>query len=413
MTVPDEVARAGTVVEDARLVDADGARRRWLQASSAITRALLASDRDDVGVVLGPIADQCREITGADLVTVALPVPPPPGADPVELRVHTAVGPPGTETLRGQVLPLRGTLAGRVFTTGAPVRQSGRHLEGPHTDGVEFGPALAVPLPGARCCHGVVTAARRRGRTEFAATDLDTAADFADHACLAIELVEAQARHRHAALLEDRDRIAADLHDHVIQRLFATGLSLGGLVSLMDGDPRRARIDAAVDDLDEVVRQIRTTIFDLRTLPGTGPSSARARLLEVVDAFAPVLGLVPEIHIDQALDGSVPRAVVDDLLAVLWEALSNIARHARAGAVRVATRTVAGQLTLEVVDDGVGLGSSTRCSGLGNLRRRAEHHHGTLTLAANTPRGTCLTWTVTLTPPGAGTFGPGREEQRP
>ena len=327
--------------------------------------------------------------------------------------MHTAVGPPGTETLRGQVLPLRGTLAGRVFTTGMPARQSGRHLEGPHTGGAEFGPALAVPLPGTRRCHGVVTAARRLGRTEFAATDLDTAADFADHASVAIELVEARAGQRHAAVLDDRDRIAADLHDHVIQRLFATGLSLSGLLDLMPGDPRGARIDAAVDDLDEIVRQIRTTIFDLRTVPGAGPSPTRARLLEVIDAFAPVLGFLPEIHIDQALDEPVPRAVVDDLLAVLREALSNIARHARAGAARVTARTGAGQLTLEVADDGIGLGSSTRCSGLGNLRRRAEHHHGTLTLAANTPSGTCLTWTVTLAAPGAGTFGPGREEQRP
>jgi signal transduction histidine kinase len=222
---------------------------------------------------------------------------------------------------------------------------------------------------------------------------MDMAAGFANHAAVAIELAEARAEKQRTAMHDERERIAADLHDHVIQRLFAAGLSLQALAATVDPGRSADRILATIADLDDTISQIRTSIFQLQQTSGTQPYGLRARLLDVVAAEIPALGLDPAVRFSGPLD-TLPDDVADDLVAVLREALSNIARHARARTAEVDLTAGAERITLEVHDDGIGLGPTRRRSGLANLRRRAELHGGRLTLASRRPTGTDLSWTI-------------------
>ena len=240
-------ATAGVAIENARLYEAARVRQEWLRASTGITHQLLATELPtasaDSGIpdelapsagALRLIAESCREVARADLVTVVLPTETV-GA----LRVALAVGTVGVAELAGASIPLDGSLAGRVFRSGVPLRlprPSALPGSAAVARGLNVGPVLLMPLTGSRRVHGVLSAARTRDGVEFSAEDLDMAVGFANQASVAIELAEARAEQQRAVLLDERDRIAADLHDHVIQRLFATGLSLQStLASLPTG----------------------------------------------------------------------------------------------------------------------------------------------------------------------------------
>jgi signal transduction histidine kinase len=399
-------ATAGVAIENSRLYEAARARHDWLRASAGITRQLLGTEFGGAEGVDGGtepstsidalrlIAESCREIAKADLVTVVLPT-----SAANELRVEIAVGIPGAEGLTGTTLPLDGSLSGQVFTSGEPARMSFPEEQSnivPVTGGLDVGPVLLMPLRGSRRIHGVLTAARLRGAVGFSAEDLDMAVGFANQASVAIELAEARAEQQRAAMLDERDRIAADLHDHVIQRLFATGLSLQSVAATLEPGKARTRVLSSITDLDDTISQIRTSIFQLRQVTRSEQSGVRARVLDVVSELTPALGFEPAVRFSGVFEDVLPDAVVEDLLAVLREALSNVARHARARSTTVTATTTPGRLTLQVNDDGAGIGPTTRRSGLANLARRAEHHGGTLTVAPNTPTGTQLTWTVPL-----------------
>lgn len=253
---------------------------------------------------------------------------------------------------------------------------------------------LAVPLLGSHEVHRVLTAARRTGRPAFTAKNLDMAAGFAHQAAVALDLPAPSTSAPRCST--SADRIAADLHDHVIQRLFATGLSLQSVAATLEPGKARTRVLSSITDLDDTISQIRTSIFQLRQVTRSEQSGVRARMLDVVSELTPALGFEPAVRFSGVFEDVLPDAVVEDLLAVLREALSNVARHARARSTTVTATTTPGRLTLQVNDDGAGIGPTTRRSGLANLARRAEHHGGTLTVAPNTPTGTQLTWTVPL-----------------
>jgi signal transduction histidine kinase len=195
--------------------------------------------------------------------------------------------------------------------------------------GLELGPVLATPLLGAHGIRGVLTIARRAGQSAFGPEDLDMASGFANQASIALELAEARAEQQLAAMLVERDRIAADLHDHVIQQLFGTGLALQSLASKQPPGLERDRLLGAVDDLDQTITQIRTTIFQLQHLRDAPEVGVRQRFLDLVTETAAGLGFEPGVRFTGLLD-TLPDALVGDLLAVLREALSNIARHAQA-----------------------------------------------------------------------------------
>ena len=228
---------------------------------------------------------------------------------------------------------------------------------------------------------------------------------FAQHAALG--LVAARAQHdRHLlAMLEDRDRIARDMHDHVIQRLFATGLSLQTAARLAVHPVVKSRLDEAVDSLDEAIKVIRSTIFELHTMaPGR---TMTEKLEDVVASNASSLGFAPllEFHGQPELDDAQLR---EDLLAVVREALANVSRHAEAHAAKVVITTGA-TLRVEVTDDGIGVPSHSRRGGLANLAQRAASRGGTLRLSTAEPTGTRLVWEVPLT--GAAT-GPTSRRRR-
>jgi signal transduction histidine kinase len=380
-------ATAAVAIENARLYESATSRGEWLQAVAAITRGVLSAEPEDAGDSLELIARTSMRIARADLVTVVLP------GGPDELLIEVAVG-SGADGLAGTRLPMNGSLSGRVFSTGTPLRQSIDDGTASRPE-LGLGPVLAVPLHGSRRMHGVLWAARRQGRSAFGAEEVEMAAGFANQAALAIELAEARAEQQRAVMLDERERIAADLHDHVIQRLFAAGLSLQRAAGSLGAGETTDRILATVDDLDATIRQIRTSIFQLQQLPQTRAPGLRARLLDVATDLTPVLGFEPAVRFSGVID-AVPNDVGEDVLAVVRESLSNVARHARAGSAEVDVSATADRLTVDIRDDGVGLGSTDRRSGLDNMRRRADRRGGTFAVGPREPAGTVLSWSVPL-----------------
>ncbi|MFC5994988.1 GAF domain-containing protein [Pseudonocardia hispaniensis] len=385
-------ATAGVAIENARLYEDARTRGEWLRATAAITRRMLSSDTTDIAQALRFIAECCRDIAHADLVAVGLPTD-----DGERLRMEVVVG-AGSEQLQDRAVPVKDSLVGRVFATGEPLRvDTGENRPGPEffaASVLDIGPVLIVPLAGSTQVNGVISTARLSGRPGFTSEDLDMAAGFASQASIAIELAEARAERQRAAMLDERDRIAADLHDHVIQRLFAAGLSLQSVAAGLGPGRATDRIVGAVRDLDDTIKQIRTTIFQLHQSGGIAPLGLRSRLLDVVTDLTEVLGFEPTLRFSGLLEDTVDADVAEDLIAVLREALSNVARHAGARSAEIDIAAGADRLTLDVRDDGVGIGAETRRSGLANLRQRAERRGGTLSLDRREPSGTHLCWSI-------------------
>jgi signal transduction histidine kinase len=228
--------------------------------------------------------------------------------------------------------------------------------------------------------------------------ELETAAAFAGHAALVLELSRVQRDRERMAVFSDRDRIARDLHDVVVQRLFATGLQLRGLSRLVDGPPGE-RVAAAAGELDQTVNDIRQTIFSLASPTGEG-TELRAKIREIVQQAEHHLGLQPSLRVDGPVDRGVPEPIHPHLLAVLREALSNIARHARATRIQVLVRITSEDVLVEVCDDGCGPAGASQRSGLANLRKRALDLGGHMEFGPGTDgTGTTVTWKVPLSPP--------------
>jgi signal transduction histidine kinase len=391
-------ATAAAAIDNARLYEAARTQGQWLRASAAITREVLSAEGGDATRPLRLIAEHSREIAAADLVTVVLPTTngEHSGEPGEELRVEVALG-HGAQRLPGRRVPVQGSLSGRVFRTGHPLRVThpgDARLASVAFGELDVGPVLAVPLLGSRRTHGVLSMARLRGRPAFTADELEMASGFANQAAVAIELAEARAEQERATMLDERDRIAADLHDHVIQRLFAAGLALQSTATSLPAGRARDRIQATIGDLDDTISQIRTTIFALHQAPGTEAAGVRARLLDVITDASRALGFEPAVRFSGLLDDALAEEVVEDLLAVLREALTNIARHAHARSAEVDITTGDGRLTLDVRDDGIGINPTSHRSGLTNLHRRAERHRGSMTLTRRDPSGTWLCWSV-------------------
>ncbi|MGE5137135.1 MAG: PAS domain S-box protein, partial [Gemmatimonadota bacterium] len=204
------------------------------------------------------------------------------------------------------------------------------------------------------------------------------------------ELAEARAQHE---VLAERDRMARDLHDSVIQRLFAAGMALQGTAGLRGGAEVAARIDAVVQELDISIREIREAIFTLRSGP-RAPASLRAQVLELASGAERTLGFAPAVSFDGAI-GAVPPDVTAQVVAVVREALSNVARHAGASAAEI-TLAAGADLLLAISDNGRGMGTISRSSGLRNMRERATLLGGSLEVISEPGAGTRLHWRVPL-----------------
>ncbi|MFI9202369.1 GAF domain-containing protein [Streptomyces sp. NPDC053048] len=384
---------AGVAIDNARLYEEATRRERWLRASADVTNRLMSGSPP--AEVIGLIAELAQEITRAGLATVSLPV-----AEATALSVEVAVG-ERAEEVRGRVLPVDGSLAGAAYATGGPVHaRSARQPEaaGPPALPELPGPAVAVPVKSGEAVRGVLLLARATGQAEFSREETEHLVAFAGQAALAMELAERRADAEQIALLEDRDRIARDLHDLAIQRLFATGMTLQSADRFIDHPEAAERVQRAVDDLDETIKIIRSTIFGLRSRETADRHGLRTRVVRAVGEAGTLLGFAPSLRMEGLLDTQVPRAAVDDVVAVLGEALANVARHAHAKSADVAVVNDGRNLLLTVTDNGVGMpdGPAGRRSGLRNLAERAERHGGRLRLTRPRTGGTTLTWRIPL-----------------
>ncbi|MEV5985282.1 GAF domain-containing protein [Streptomyces sp. NPDC052051] len=389
-------AAAGVAIDNARLYDDARRKQRWLAASGELTRGLLSGGNP--GEVLESVATTVRELAGADLVTLAVPV-----GDSGELVVEVASG-KRAEALRGMVLPVT-NLAAKVFASGETIISEAVSTDprieagsAKVADVVELGPAFFVPLGTRDHVRGVLLVANVPGGPTFPEEVVDMVTGFGNQAALTLDVAEHRRDAERMLVLRDRDRIARDLHDLVIQRLFAGALSLQSTLGRVADRPQVGeRIERVVDDLDDTIKVIRSTIYALRESDRARGSGLRARLVAATDRAAEALGFAPALRMTGLLDTGVPADYADHLLAVLGEALSNAARHARATSVDVTVETSGTTLRLRVADDGRGIDPAvTRRSGLANLRRRAEDLGGTFTLDANSPSGTVVEWVVPL-----------------
>ncbi len=255
---------------------------------------------------------------------------------------------------------------------------------------------LGVPLRIRGEVFGNLYLTDKQGAAEFSAADEALAVALASAVAGALDNARLYARVTELTLSEDRERIARDLHDTVIQRLFATGLSLQSVVPLAPDRELRSRLEEAVADLDDTIRQVRTAIFALEP-PPAARSGVRARVLALCAEAARALGFEPAVRFAGPIDNAVANPVESELLASLREALSNVARHAGARSVDVEL-SVGDDVHLKVADDGIGigLGGHRTGSGLPNMATRAELLGGSFSLRSRPGGGTELTWRVPL-----------------
>ena len=389
-------AAAGVAVENARLYEAARRQQRWIQASAEVTTRLLSGS--EPGEVLAGITRQALDLSGADLAVLALP-----DEDGRRLTVAYAEG-DGADAVRGLVLPVGQSLSGQVLATGEPVssedfatdERAARAARGAMS---QIGPAVVFPLGAPGNVHGVLTVGRRHGELPFPQVQTNVVASFAAQAGVALELDASRAEAERLSLYEDRDRIAQDLHDLVIQRLYATGMSLQGTMPMITRPEVASRITNAVDAMDETIKEIRTTIFQLQSRDTAAGPDLRGEILALVEEMTEMLGVAPSLRLGAGLGGGISPEVTEHALAALREALSNAARHANASQVDVTVDVGSdGMLTVQVTDDGTGIPDGGRRSGLSNLAGRAEKLGGELRLepaAPGAPRpGTRLEWRV-------------------
>jgi signal transduction histidine kinase len=258
-----------------------------------------------------------------------------------------------------------------------------------------LGPAVLIPLGPAGEVRGVLTAGRHQGALPLSPAAVEMVTTFAAQAGIGIELAEHRRDAQRLALFEDRDRIARDLHDRVIQRLFATGMSLQGATALMRDSETAHRVEQAVDALDETIRDIRSAIFSLQARGQADQPGLRTRVLSIVEEMTGPLGHAPSLRMAGQLDARVPGRIAEQLLAALREALANVAKHARASRTDVIVEA-GSDLLLLVRDNGVGLSETTRRSGLGNLADRARELGGMFQVNSAEGDGTELEWRVPL-----------------
>ncbi|MER6025821.1 GAF domain-containing protein [Streptomyces sp. NPDC001851] len=384
---------AGVAIDNARLYEESRLRERWLWANAEISHSLMSASAPAEALRL--IAERAREITGSALAVVARPM-----EGTGSLTVEIAVG-IDADAHRGLVLPLSGTLMGLAFSSAAPVASDDvNHDERVSPEPPRFqglGPAVAVPIgTGSGGIRGVVLVARDAGRPVFSGTETETLRGFAAQAAIAMELAERRKDAERIAVLQDRDRIARDLHDLAIQRLFATGMTLQSAGRFIEHPEAAERVVRAVDDLDETIKIIRSAIFGLRARAGGADDGLRARVVHVVGQQSPVLGFAPSVRMEGLVDTDVPREVADHVVAVLSEALTNIARHAHADRTQIVLATDGHDVRLTVADNGVGIPSEGRRSGLRNMAERAEQLGGQLVVSTPEGGGAALEWWVPL-----------------
>jgi signal transduction histidine kinase len=382
-------AAAGAAIANARRFAESEQRRRWLDASAELAPLLLSGEAVQPHALITQLAAAAAD---ADFGTLAVPH----GADQV---IVTSVTGELAAGMMNQTEALADSLAGQAIRTGKPSLVTGARREPVAAAlGAGTGPLIVVPLAAGEQVRGALMLGRLAARPGYTETDLDMAASFAGHAAMAMELAQARADQISLARAEDHDRIAGDLHDHVIQELFAFGMTLQGHAARTDPETAE-RVNGYADTVDEIIKRIRTSIFGLHQ-PRAAPAGLPARVMEIIDEHTAQLGFTAGIRFAGPLDPGPDEALAHDILAVTREALSNCARHAHATAVTISLALQDGLISLDITDNGRGLGTPARSSGLSSMRHRAERNGGTFQLATPATGGTHLAWTARPRPSG-------------
>jgi len=385
-------AAAGIAIANARRYEQSHSRQSWIEATRDIATELLRGTEPTR--VFRLIAEEALRLTGAAAVLVAVPAGADsgPGTPVDELLVVESVGTEGDPN-SAEPIPLCDNVIGDVFRSGAPLRLPALVGVGAVTDLIEKpGPALLLPLKTTDTVAGVLVVLGGAAGRAFTDDQLAMTAAFADQATLAWQLANTQHRMRELDVIADRERIARDLHDHVIQRLFAVGLSLQGTISRTRSGEITQRLTDTVDELQAVIEEIRTTIFDLHG-GAPGATRLRQRIDEAVAAFAGQ-GLRTSVHFVGPLSVVEPT-LADHVEAVVREAVSNAVRHSGGRTLTVGVR-VEDELSVEVIDDGAGIPAGVTPSGLTNLKVRAEAVGGELVITDAPGGGTVLRWLAPL-----------------
>jgi signal transduction histidine kinase len=383
---------AGVAIDNARLYAESERRQRWLSAVSDVRAVLLDTARaDPAGEALQLMTDRIAELTGADASWLLVGPDPDTGTYLVTAQTGT-----GLRDITGaRLAPAENPLLEAVEAADGLVSMDLSGLGYRTPNGIlVWGPCLGIPLRGAAAGDAVLLAARSSGSPHFDDSIGPLVAGFADQAARALDMAARQRMDRQVDLYEDRDRIARDLHDHVIQRVFASGLALQAVLGRINDPEVRRRIDGVVGQLDETVRDIRTTIFDLHTAGSDDGTGTRRRLLDVVVATAGD-AIEPTVRMSGAVDSLVTGDLAADVEAVVRELVSNAARHSGGRHVTV-TLEVTDRVVVEVVDDGRGVDGDRARSGLRNLEERALRRGGWLTVERPAHGGTRVSWSAPL-----------------
>lgn len=381
-------AAAGIAIANARLFEDSLYREKWASALAETARRLMEDEDDEH---LGFLVDRVKELADADLVCIGLVT-----TTGTDMIIDRAVG-VGADELTGMSFALSTTVAGQAIRSAQPVvvPDLGRVDSHGFDDLAILGHGVVIPFMIGDGQAGVLSLARLRDRPAFADRDRDMGSSFASHISVSIDRAEARMIRRRVALLEDRSRIARDLHDHVIQRLFATGLSLQAVAAGLAPDAAKG-VTEQIREIDASIAQIRQSIFALHRDSEVTTVSLRARVLEIIDRLEHQddSGIRPRVTFLGPVDLMAGADLTDDVTAVVAEALANVVRHAHASKVDVVISAAAGRVTVEVTDDGTGPGTSPRLSGLANLRSRAEAHEGSFDILPGPTGGTQLVWSV-------------------
>ncbi len=411
-TVMALAAAAAVAIENARLYERTRTRERWQQAVADIANSVLGGSEADE--VLALIANRARALTGADVVFVALGEESGLAVEIVDGRTDPVEGGPRASDERAAtaqaVLDCVSSWPDQRIPEGSiayDVMQQRSTVVDPHGAGViacsdygSLGPALLIPLSTQDRALGVLVLVWTDVHDFVPQDTMDLAASFGSQAAVTLVLAEARREHERLAVYEDRDRIARDLHDLVIQRLFATGMMLQGTTRIDNvPDAVTDRVSRSVDELDETIKEIRQTIFALHE-PVDGPtSSARGRVLREISQSASLLGFEPAVRFTGPVDSMLAPEIAEHLMAALREALTNAAKHAEARRVEVIVQIEGGDVVLVVSDDGVGIAADGpgRRSGVANIDSRAHELGGSCRLErVSAEGGTRMTWRVPL-----------------
>ncbi|MEO5780351.1 GAF domain-containing protein [Arthrobacter oryzae] len=381
-------AAAGVAIENARLYDDSRRRARWLEACMDVSGLMLSSGRDYTSGGLDPVAHRALRESGSALVLLAAPAED--GSGYVVIGVAGDTG----NVFAGETLTLECPVLEDVLDGGGPVVLEDSSVVLAEVDDRIRGPLLAVALRTPEANHGVLLMIRNSERVNYSRTDIEMGAVYGTYIALALELTRVHRLREQLLVYSDRDRIARDLHDLVIQRLFAAGLSVQSLTRFTTDDHAAERIRNITNELDGAIRSLRDTIYSLKS-SSSEMELLSGRIRRIAKSSAKALPFVPRLTMTGPVDAVTPDKA-DNVVAVVSEGLSNAIRHSGADSISVSVSVVRGRVTVVITDNGTGFADPEKRNGLINLEDRARMLNGDCTITSAPNAGTSLKWAVPL-----------------